>query len=196
MREPEPNGRFKDQRWAVGTGIAFARYTNRARHAITLGRQSALRLAHSYVGTEHLLIGILDEGENLAVRVIEALEIAPDDLRAELHGYIKAGEALDSDTPLTPNVRSAFELAANESAKLGHNYIGCEHLLLGLIAEPEGLAGSVLRQLGLELRITRRAVTTALSGYVHATANEPVVARNRLDEILRRLDTIEARLPS
>lgn len=195
LREAEPGRHPENQEWAAGTGIAFARYTNRARHAVSLGRQAALGLGQDCVGTEHLLLGILEEGGNLAVRVLEGFDVLPDDVEREIRGHITAGESPASDTPLTPNARTALELASNESAKLGLNYLGCEHLLLGLIAEPRGLAGSVLRQLGLELRITRRAVVTALSGYVHAQRNEPAASRTRLDEILERLDAIEARLP-
>lgn len=195
LREGGPEGRSAgDQDWAAGTGVAFARYTNRARQAVALGRQAATTLGHSYVGTEHLLLGVLDEGGNLAVRVLEALDVAPEDVRAELGAYVRAGEGSEPATSLTPHLRRALELATGESVRLGHNYVGCEHLLLGLVAEPDGLAGSVLRQLGLELRVTRRAVVTALSGYMQARANEPVIATNRFDEILRRLDAIETRL--
>jgi ATP-dependent Clp protease ATP-binding subunit ClpC len=128
------------------------------------------------------------------LRVLEASDVVPDDVEREVRGHITAGASPATETPLTANARTALELASSESTKLGHNYIGCEHVLLGLIAEPKGLAGSVLRQLGLELRITRRAVVTALSGYVHTQRNEPAASRTRLDEILERLDAIEARL--
>jgi len=196
LREAGPSAPGGELGWAATSGMAFARYTNRARRALALARQQALELGHAYVGTEHLLLGILDERDNHAVRVIDSLGVDPDDLRAELNGYLRPGEAHTSETPLTAHVRAALESATNESSKLGHNYIGCEHILLGLISEPEGLAGSVLRQLGLDLQATRRAVAAALAAYAQAVANEPTVSRNRLDEILRRLDDIEAKLAS
>jgi ATP-dependent Clp protease ATP-binding subunit ClpC len=143
LREAAPAAHLDHQAWAAGTGIAFARHTNRARQAVALGRQAAVRLGHTYLGTEHLLLGVLEEGSNLAVRVLQALDVAPEDVEVELRGYLKPGEPQASDTPLTPTLRTALELATQEGAKLGHNYIGCEHLLLGLIAESEGLAGSL-----------------------------------------------------
>lgn len=174
--------------------MASGRYTKRARRSVEFAQDAAIALDHNHVGTEHLLLGILEEGSNLAIKVLEALAVSPDDLRARLLDHIRRGEKAGLQPQVTPNARAALELALAEAAKLGHNYVGCEHLLLGLIREPEGLAGSVLRQLGLELRITRRAITTALSGFLHGPASEPVVAGSRLDEILHRLDAIERKL--
>src|SRR5947209_731729 len=146
---------------------ALYRYTNRARRALELATAHATSLGHASVGTEHLLVGLLDEGGNLAIRILETLGVTPTDVRAELNGFVHPGQASVADPPLTPLTQAALAEAFNQSITLGHNYIGCEHVLLGLVAEPEGLAGQVLRRMGVELRVARRAVTTALAGILH-----------------------------
>src|SRR4051794_21747366 len=188
--------------WTNAVGGSIVRYTNRASHALLLGEQAAVAAGRHTVGTEHLLLGILQEGGNLAVRVLEALEITPDDLDRELRGSVGIGDpgaVSAAALEVTENLRTALTLAFQESAGLGHNYIGCEHLLLGLVAEPNGVAGSVLRRLGVELRITRRAVVTALTGFLDAqrkaaTAPPKAPGDNTLQLILERLDAIERRL--
>lgn len=178
--------------------VALDRYTNRARRAVELATASAGSLRAAGVGPEHLLIGVLDEGGNLAIRILETLGVTPADVRAELNGFIHPGQSAVAEPPLTPLAQTALTEAFNQSITLGHNYIGCEHLLLGLVAEPDGLAGQVLRRMGVELRVARRAVTTALTGILHdrsqnraqATTSDPMA------EILRRLDAIEQRLPA
>jgi ATP-dependent Clp protease ATP-binding subunit ClpA/post-segregation antitoxin (ccd killing protein) len=179
----------------------FARHTPRARQALVFARQEAVKASHHAVGTEHLLLGILQEADNLGLKMIAALDVDASDLERELSGSMApaGGGATPTELPLTPHLGTALGLAFQESLKLGHNYVGCEHLLLGLVAEPDGLAGSVLRQLGLELRITRRAVVTALTGFLHAQRNAPAeppkpAVDNTLQQILERLDAIERRL--
>src|SRR5262249_8584068 len=143
----------------------------------------------------------LDEPGNLGVKVIEAMEVTPEDVRSELEATMK--QELDGTRPgipvLTPNADRVLALGAEEARNLGHNYLGCEHLLLGLIAEPEGIAGRVLRTMGLDLVVTRRAVVTALTGFVHARANAPSAApaepvARALADITTRLDRIESQL--
>jgi ATP-dependent Clp protease ATP-binding subunit ClpC len=155
---------------------------------------------HDYVGTEHVLLGILDEGGNVAIRVLDDLDIDPDDLRTELRasmGPASAGSP-EGHPPFTPLAKRALELTAKEALGLGHNYIGCEHLLLGLLATEDGLASKVLQRMGVELRTTRRAVVTALLRF-HA---EPKPAApspppdTTLEQILERLTAIERRLAS
>src|SRR4051794_3290554 len=188
--------------WTNAVGGSIVRYTDRAARALLFGEQAAVVAGHRSVGTEHLLLGILEEGGNLGVRVLEALDIMPDDLERELRGSMGIGDpgaVSAAALEVTDNLRTALTLAFQESAGLGHNYIGCEHLLLGLVAEPNGLAGSVLRRLGLELRITRRAVVTALTEFLHAqrkaaTAPPKAPGDNTLQLILERLDAIERRL--
>lgn len=173
----------------------FTRFTNRARHAIVLAETAAREAPHNYVGTEHLLIGVVDEGTNLALKVLTTLEIEPADLRAELVASMGDRVAAPSGhVPFTPLAKRALEVTSTESLSMGHNYIGCEHLLLGLLAVEEGLASRVLRRMGVELRTTRRAVVTALSGYVHAKADAAATPDTTLSAILQRLEAIERKL--
>jgi ATP-dependent Clp protease ATP-binding subunit ClpC len=182
----------------------FTRFTPRGRKAIACAQDEARELRHRAVGTEHLLLGVLDEGGNLALKVLEVLEVEPDDLRSELLASMEGpSEEGRGRTRFTSLSKKVLESSMKESVRLGHNYIGCEHLLLGLVATEEGLAGSVLRRMGVELNTTRRAVITALAGYLRQQgqessrpATEPVAAPSVLEEILRRLDNIDGRLAS
>ena len=177
----------------------FGRFTPRARRAVTLAEGAARAVPHNYVGTEHVLLGVIDEGSNLALKVLRSLDIEIEDLRGELTasmGPPTEQPQLQEHIPFTLLAKHVLELTAKESMALGHNYIGCEHVLLGLTAEDSGVAGKVLRRMGVELRTTRRAVVTALSGFVHATemATGPNVERDDLAEIRQRLEAIEKRL--
>jgi len=185
------------QDWAAGTRVAFERYTTRAREAVSLARRAAVEHGHSHVDTEHLLFGILDQADNLAVKILTALDVEPEDLRAEVSAYVSDGESNDQSPALSTSLRVVFELAVAESSKLGHNYIGCEHLLIGLVDEPDGVAGSVLRQLGLDARSVRRAVTSALAGFVHYHDTVPDTSQDithQMSEVLRRLNALEVRV--
>ena len=182
----------------MGLGL-FGRFTPRARQALVLAQEVARNVPHDYVGTEHVLLGVLDEGGNLALQVLASLDIEVPDLRAELVASMGApSRRVDGHIAFTPLSKRALELTTKEALGLGHNYIGCEHLLLGLLATEEGLASQVLRRMSLELRTTRRAVVTALSGYVQAqqtkAAAPPPAAEDTLQQILSRLDAIERRL--
>jgi ATP-dependent Clp protease ATP-binding subunit ClpA len=180
-----------------GRGL-FARFTPRAREAITLAEKRAREVPQNYVGTEHALLGIVDQGNNLAIKVLASLDIALDDLRAELVASMDPpAKRAEGRVPFTPLAKQALELTTKEALSLGHNYVGCEHLLLGLLATEDGLASQVLRRMGLELRTTRRTVVTALSGVVHSRDDRPAPrppVTDALDQILRRLDAIEERL--
>jgi ATP-dependent Clp protease ATP-binding subunit ClpA/post-segregation antitoxin (ccd killing protein) len=183
----------------------FARFTPRARKAVALASEAARASAHDFVGTEHVLLGILDEGGSVAVKALATLEIDLGDLRAELRASMPppSESVRDGHIPFTPGSKRALELTAKEALRLGHNYIGGEHLLLGLLATEDGLASRVLRRMGVELRTTRQAVMTALSGFfVEQSRPEPSPdpgstppAQATLDQILQRLDAIERRLP-
>jgi len=181
------------------TGL-FARFTPRARQAVTLAQEAARAVPHNYMGTEHLLLGVLDEGGNVALRVLAALEIDLDDLRAELAGSMPGPTTrVEGHLPFTPRVKTALELAAKEAMSLGHNYVGCEHLLLGLLGV-DAIASKVLRRMGLELRTTRMAVTRTLvelfTGYQPAAPAPPTSTDDVLARILERLEAIERRLAS
>ncbi|WP_158883216.1 Clp protease N-terminal domain-containing protein [Amycolatopsis anabasis] len=148
----------------------LAQFTERARVAIRLGIDRARADAGPRVGTEHLLHGLLAEGGNLALHVLRAVEIEPDQLAREL-ARISPAQAHDPPAPRFGGAAAnALELAVTEAVTLGHNYIGCEHLLLGLVAEPDGTGGQILRAAGAELRSARGAVVAALAGYVHLRA--------------------------
>jgi ATP-dependent Clp protease ATP-binding subunit ClpC len=171
------------------------RGTLRLVHAIDLAFEAARGRAHGFVGTEHLLLGLLDEGENLGARVVISMGVPLSDLREELENTMRVElEGVRAGEPtLTPNAHRAVAIMGDEARTLGHNYVGCEHLLLALIAEPAGIAGRVLRTMGLDLVVTRRAVVTALTGFLHARANT-TPASTPTEQIARALADITARL--
>jgi ATP-dependent Clp protease ATP-binding subunit ClpC len=190
---------------ARSVGAPYGRsVTGRLQRAVDLASEAAATRGHRSVGTEHLLLGMLDEGGNLALQVLRALDVDPADVRTEVEPRLEvrqpsAGQAApDGASPeRTPIAERTLELAGQEAIRMGHNYLGCEHLLLGLVAEEDGVGGRVLRSMGVELTVTRRAVVTALSGYVHATQRRPQVDAQdvgALAQVLERLDRIEQRL--
>jgi ATP-dependent Clp protease ATP-binding subunit ClpA len=176
----------------------LGRFTPRARKALVLAEDAAREVPHNYVGTEHLLLGLIDERGNLAVKVLEALDVELADLRAELRASMRPpGEPVAGRVAFTALAKRALEATATEALGMAHNYIGCEHVLLGLIATEKGLASEVLRRMGVERLTTRRAVITALTGFVHARQNDAAArpdTADTLQRILQRLDTIEQRL--
>jgi ATP-dependent Clp protease ATP-binding subunit ClpA/post-segregation antitoxin (ccd killing protein) len=176
---------------------AFSRFTGRARKSVMLAEGVARAHKHAYVGTEHLLLGVLEEGGNLALKVLHALDVEPGDVRAELTASL--GPASDNDdgttAPFTPLAKDALEQANKEALSAGQSSVGCEHLLLGLVAVEDGLASQVLRRMGVELRTTRRAVSTALQGFIHASEQHATqAAPDTISEVLRRIEAIEQRL--
>ena len=176
----------------------FTGFTPRARTTIALAQDQAREHQHGYVGTEHLLLGILDEGSNLALKVLAVLDLEVDDVRMELlASLLSASTEVPEPPPFTALAKKSLKLATDEATGLGHNYVGCEHLLLGLLSVEDGLASVVLRRMGMELRSARRAVVTALAGFTHAreaSVGQASTGQATLKEILRRLDAIEGRL--
>lgn len=145
------------------------RYTSRARAGVARARDEALEMGHNYVGTEHLLLGILVDPEALSVKVLDALGVPPDDLRAavvEASGPRSPDHPSGVGPPFTPRARRVLDLTRGESLRLGHNYVGTEHLLLALVAEEDGIAGRVLRAQGVDTDRARAEVVRALSAYV------------------------------
>ncbi|PZG25985.1 peptidase [Spongiactinospora gelatinilytica] len=205
----------------------FPHFTARTREVMKLSVAQARAAGVAEVGTEHLLAGMLAEGTNLALHVLRAIEVDPDQVRQALPA-IPDDQATDAETQseagtggrFSRAAANALEMAVSEAHGLGHNYVGCEHLLLGLISEPDGTAGQVLRSLGAEARLTRRAVVAALAGYVHLRAQgvqglagaqqagpAPVVGgdaakllaaavERAVEPLARRIDRIEQRLDS
>jgi ATP-dependent Clp protease ATP-binding subunit ClpC len=151
----------------------LAHFTVRARTAVSLAAEQARAGGAQVVGTEHLLGGLLAEGGNLAVHVLGAMEIEAGQVARDLARQPAAAPAASADggaRTFSGCAVNALALAVTEAMALGHNYTGCEHVLLGLVTEPDGTAGQVLRALGAEPPMTRRAVAAALAGYVHLRA--------------------------
>jgi ATP-dependent Clp protease ATP-binding subunit ClpC len=142
----------------------FNRFTERARKVIILAKEEARRFNHDYIGTEHILLGLIREGEGVAAAVLQKLEVSLENIRLEIEKLVQPGPTTQiiGDIPFTPRAKKALELAAEEARSLGHNYIGTEHLLLGLIREGEGIASQVLLNLGMDLNSVRNEVMNLL----------------------------------
>jgi ATP-dependent Clp protease ATP-binding subunit ClpA len=141
----------------------FERFTDRARRVVVLAQEEARLLHHNYIGTEHILLGLLREGEGVAARVLERLGISTEVVREKVASIIGEGGSVPSGhIPFTPRAKKVLELSLRESLQLGHNYIGTEHILLGLVREGEGVAAQVLVNLGAELSSVRQAVVNEL----------------------------------
>ncbi|HSR44853.1 MAG TPA: ATP-dependent Clp protease ATP-binding subunit [Acidimicrobiia bacterium] len=143
----------------------FERFTDRARRVVVLAQEEARLLNHNYIGTEHILLGLIHEGEGVAARGLESLGINLDSVRQQVVEIIGQGQQAPSGhIPFTPRAKKVLELSLREALQLGHNYIGTEHILLGLIREGEGVAAQVLQKLGADLPKVRQTVIQLLSG--------------------------------
>jgi ATP-dependent Clp protease ATP-binding subunit ClpC len=199
----------------------FERFTDRARRVVVLAQEEARRLNHNYIGTEHLLLGMIREGEGVAARALSSMGISLDHARREVESVIGRGDHPQAGhIPFTPRSKKVLELSLRESQQLGHHYIGTEHLLLGMVREGEGVAAQVLVKLGAELdRVREQVIESLREGEGEATAEPgpppagihafgpgeqppgagPVRAQlshvmARLDEVMTRLDGIDRRL--
>jgi ATP-dependent Clp protease ATP-binding subunit ClpC len=144
----------------------FERFTDRARRVLVLAQEEARLLNHSFIGTEHILLGLIHEGEGLAAKALESLGISLEAVREKVEETIgPAGSAPTGSPPFTPRAKKVLELSLREALQLGHNYIGTEHMLLGLVREGEGVAAQVLQSLGADLPRVRQQVIQLLSGY-------------------------------
>jgi len=149
----------------------FERFTDRARRVVVLAQEEARLLNHNYIGTEHILLGLIHEGEGVAARALESMGISLESVRSQVVEIIGQGaQAPSGHIPFTPRAKKVLELSLREALQLGHNYIGTEHILLGLIREGEGVAAQVLQKLGAELHKVRQTVIQLLSG---AQGDEP-----------------------
>src|SRR6186713_2173527 len=144
----------------------FERFTDRARRVVVLAQEEARMLNHNYIGTEHILLGLIHEGEGVAAKALESLGISLEAVRSQVEEIIGQGQQAPSGhIPFTPRAKKMLELSLREALQLGHNYIGTEHILLGLIREDEGVAAQVLVKLGADLNRVRQQVIQLLSGY-------------------------------
>ena len=144
----------------------FERFTDRARRVLVLAQEEARLLNHSFIGTEHILLGLIHEGEGVAAKALEQLGISLEAVREKVEETIGlSGTAPTGSPPFTPRAKKVLELSLREALQLGHNYIGTEHMLLGLVREGEGVAAQVLVSLGADLARVRQQVIQLLSGY-------------------------------
>ncbi len=178
----------------------FERFTDRARRVVVLAQEEARMLNHNYIGTEHILLGLIHEGEGVAAKALESLGISLEAVRQQVEEIIGQGqEAPSGHIPFTPRAKKVLELSLRESRQLGHDYIGTEHILLGLIREGEGVAAQVLVKLGADLNRVRQRVIELLQG--HRDEADPAASaalprqRGLPQEIIAaRLHAIGARL--
>jgi len=188
----------------------FNRFTERARKVIILAKEEARRFNHDYIGTEHILLGLIREGEGVAAAVLQKMGVSLENIRLEVEKLVQPGPTTQiiGDIPFTPRAKKALELAAEEARALGHNYIGTEHLLLGLIREGEGVASQVLLNLGLDLNTVRSEIMELLGsvlpgfGQQQAKTKTPALdafgrdltalaKNNKLDPVIDRFQEIE-----
>jgi hypothetical protein len=152
----------------------FERFTDRARRVVVLAQEEARLLNHNYIGTEHLLLGLIHEGEGVAAKALESLGISLEAVRNQVEETIgQGGSAPSGHIPFTARAKKVLELSLREAIEIGHNYIGTEHILLGLIREGEGVAAQVLVKLGADFGRVRQQVIQLLSGYQRGPADLP-----------------------
>ncbi len=164
----------------------FERFTERARQVIVLAQDEARTLGHQYIGTEHLLLGLLREEEGLAARVLDSLNVTIEEARAQVEQIVGRGpgQAETGQIPFTPRAKHVLELALREEQMLGHNYIGTEHVLLGLVCEDEGVAARILTSFGADAGTVREAIIRRLGG-TGATVQAVAAAWPRSEDLLR-----------
>jgi ATP-dependent Clp protease ATP-binding subunit ClpC len=144
----------------------FERFTERAKQVVVLAQEEARALKHNYIGTEHILLGLLREEEGLAARVLESLDITVEEVRAQVARIIGPGDEpiVSGQIPFTPRAKKVLELSLREALSLKHNYIGTEHILLGLVRENEGVAARILLDFGADAEKIRNEIMRVLSG--------------------------------
>jgi ATP-dependent Clp protease ATP-binding subunit ClpC len=184
----------------------FERFSDRARRVVVLAQEEARMLEHNYIGTEHLLLGLIHEGDGTAARSLRALGVDLETVRGEVEALVGRGQQpVPGHIPFTPRAKKSLELALREMVQLGHDYIGTEHLLLGLIREGDGVAAQVLRQRGVELNRVRQEVIRQLHGhegregrrrgrFARSPAPRSPGQGATLEEISRQLQALGARL--
>ena len=172
----------------------FERFTDRARRVVVLAQEEARMLYHDYIGTEHILLGLVHEGEGVAAKALESLGISLEAVRQQVEEIIGQGQEIPSGhIPFTPRAKKVLELSLREALQLGHDYIGTEHILLGLIREGDGVAAQVLIRLGADLNRVRQQVIQLIRGQ-QPPGHQPAGEGAPVPEVQARLDAIEGRL--
>ncbi len=175
----------------------FERFTERARRVIVLAQTEARMLDHGWIGTEHILLGLLHEGQGVAARALESMGISLDEMRLAVEGVIGRGAQPLPESehiPFTPRSKKVLELSLREARELGHSYIGTEHILLALIHEGDGVAAQVLARAGVDLDRARRRVTELLRGARAEDVPPSLTGPAEGDYLVRRLASFAVRL--
>ena len=178
----------------------FERFTDRARRVVVFAQEEARDLNHDYIGTEHLLLGLMRDTDSVAARALRGLDIGQDAAREQVIEIIGRGQRSPSGhIPFTPRAKKVLELSLREALQLNHNYIGTEHILLGLVGEGEGVAAQVLIKLGGSLsRVRDKVIELAPPGTGEGPEVSVPLRRSRLrgpfDEVMRRLEAMDERL--
>jgi ATP-dependent Clp protease ATP-binding subunit ClpA len=178
----------------------FERFTERARRVVVFAQEEARDLNHDYIGTEHLLLGLMRDADSVAARALQGLDIGQDAVREQVTEIIGRGQRPPSGhIPFTPRAKKVLELSLREALQLNHNYIGTEHILLGLVGEGEGVAAQVLIKLGGSLsRVRDKVIELAPPGTGEGPEPPGQLRRSRLrgpfDEVMRRLGAMDERL--
>jgi hypothetical protein len=163
----------------------FERFTDRARRVVVLAQEEAAGLNHNYIGTEHILLGLIREREGVAAKALESLGISLEAVRAQVEEIIGQGQSAPTGhIPFTPRAKKVLELSLREALQLGHNYIGTEHILLGLIREGQGVAAQVLVKLGADQARVRQQVVQLLSGYAGEAVGERLAVREQRPSVV------------
>ena len=171
----------------------FERFTDRARRVVVLAQEEARKFNHNYIGTEHILVGLIREDGGVAAKGLESLGIGLDAVRQQIEEIVGIGEQAPSGhVPFTPRAKKVLELSLREALQLGYDYIGTEHILLGLIREGDGVAAQVLVRLGADLNQVRQQVIQRLHGF--QGEDEPGSQRVQRPGLPSRIDAIERRL--
>jgi ATP-dependent Clp protease ATP-binding subunit ClpC len=170
-------------------GRMFERFTDRARRVVVLAQEEARLLNHNYIGTEHILLGLIHEGEGVAAKALESLGISLEAVRAQVEEIIGQGQSAPTGhIPFTPRAKKVLELSLREALQLGHNYMGTEHILLGILREGEGVAAQVLAGFGADYARVRGQVLLLLNGEGEQAGPRTRLVRMTLPEDLRELD--------
>ncbi|AWC27061.1 MULTISPECIES: ATP-dependent protease ATP-binding subunit ClpC [Bacillus cereus group] len=180
--------------------MMFGRFTERAQKVLALSQEEAIRIGHNNIGTEHILLGLVREGEGIAAKALIALGLSPEKIQKEVEALIGRGTEVSQTVHYTPRAKKVIELSMDEARKLGHSYVGTEHILLGLIREGEGVAARVLNNLGVSLNKARQQVLQLLGSNEAASGHQGASSTNAntptLDSLARDLTVIarESRL--